>query len=116
MPSIGKSGEGEILWIRKDALASAGLGKETVALLMRISRDGKEERRQRQARGIAAARARGVRLGRPEAEMPEDFGRIVTEWESKRISLEGALRLCGISRATFFRRLKRYREGRKEGS
>lgn len=115
MSGIGRSGEDGILWIRRDALESAGLEEETFSLLLRLSRREREECRQRQAQGIAAARAKGVWLGRPKAELPEDFGRIVAEWESKRITLEGALQLCGISRVTFFRRLKQHRETRKEG-
>lgn len=39
--------------------------------------------RQRQAEGIAAAKARGVRFGRPEKEIPADFEEIVAAWEQK---------------------------------
>ena len=39
--------------------------------------------RQRQAEGIAAAKARGVRFGRPEKEIPDDFEEIVAAWEQK---------------------------------
>ena len=38
---------------------------------------------QRQAEGIAAAKARGVRFGRPEKEIPDDFEEIVAAWEQK---------------------------------
>ena len=67
--------------------------------------------RQRQAEGIAAARARGVRFGRPAVPAPEGFPGIVTEWEAGRLSLAEALLLSGLSRRTFYRRLGEYRSG-----
>ncbi len=66
-------------------------------------------RKQRQAEGIAAAKARGVRFGRPLCESRADFGQVVEEWENKQIPLASALSQCGMSQATFFRRLKQYR-------
>lgn len=65
--------------------------------------------KKRQAAGIAAAKARGVRFGRPRIETPENFGEIVVSWQDKKISLQTALQLCGMSQTTFFRRLKQYR-------
>ena len=65
--------------------------------------------RQRQAEGIAAAKARGVRFGRPEIETPDNFGEIVRRWEQNRLSFQEVTRLCGMSQATFYRRLREYR-------
>lgn len=42
----------------------------------------------RQEQGIAAVKARGVRFGRPEAQVPEEFPKIVMDWERKRISID----------------------------
>lgn len=63
----------------------------------------------RQAQGIAAAKARGVRFGRPEKEMPEDFIMLVNKWERKELSMKELLQKCEISSATFYRRLREYR-------
>ena len=71
--------------------------------------------RKRQAEGIAAAKARGVRFGRPEKRVPEDFGKIVKEWERKNIPISEVLKLCGMSEATFYRRLREYRLRRGDG-
>ena len=65
--------------------------------------------RQRQAEGIAAAKARGVRFGRPQIIMPEYFGKTVRSWERKEITVEEAVRRCGVSESTFYRRLREYR-------
>lgn len=65
--------------------------------------------RKRQEQGIVAAKARGVRFGRPEVEVPQEFPRIVVEWENKNISFDEALEKSGLSQATFYRRLREYR-------
>ena len=65
--------------------------------------------RQRQQQGIAAAKARGVRFGRPEKPLPEDFTQIVRKWEQKELDLQDVLEKCNISDATFYRRLRQLR-------
>ena len=65
--------------------------------------------RQRQAEGIAAAKARGVRFGRPEKPMPADFPQIIKSWERRQIAFPEVLKRCDMSKATFYRRLREYR-------
>ncbi len=65
--------------------------------------------RKRQEQGIAMAKARGVRFGRPEARVSEEFPKIVRDWERKRISIDVALEKCGVSESTFYRRVREYR-------
>ena len=78
-------------------------------ILSFVAQNERENIRKRQAEGIAAAKARGVRFGRPRSEFPDDFGATVREWEQKRISFSEALFRCGVSKATFYRRLREYR-------
>lgn len=65
--------------------------------------------RKRQEQGIAAAKAKGVKFGRPETPMPDDFGEIVRKWEKGKIKLKEVVQKCGMSQATFYRRLREYR-------
>lgn len=81
-------------------------------ILSFVAQNERENIRKRQEEGIAAARARGVRFGRPALETPEDFVRLVTAWEQKRITVEQIVEQCGISEATFFRRLRELRLNR----
>ena len=74
-------------------------------LLSYCSQKERESIRQRQAEGIAAAKKRGVKFGRPVREAPGDFGDIVRRWEEKELTFEETLKLCNLSRATFYRRL-----------
>nr|WP_294469781.1 recombinase family protein [uncultured Sellimonas sp.] len=69
--------------------------------------------RQRQAEGIAAAKARGVKFGRPQIVMPEHFQKTVRLWERKEITIQEAIERCGVSEATFYRRLKEFREEKR---
>ena len=65
--------------------------------------------KKRQAEGIAAAKLKGVRFGRPEISPPDNFAEIVAAWEAKKITFAEAIRQCGMSEATFYRRLREYR-------
>ncbi|MBR2800234.1 MAG: recombinase family protein [Oscillospiraceae bacterium] len=60
--------------------------------------------RKRQAQGIAAARARGVHLGRPAIPPPENFDEIVRDWEHGKLTTKEASQRCGMSEGTFYRR------------
>lgn len=60
--------------------------------------------RKRQAEGIAAAKARGVHMGRPVINAPPDFNQIVKAWEKKEITMEDAMKRCRMSETTFYRR------------
>ena len=64
--------------------------------------------RQRQAEGIAAAKARGVKFGRPRIPLPENFHEIYGRWRNKEVSVTEAARLCGLSKSTFHNRALKY--------
>ena len=59
--------------------------------------------RQRQAEGIAAARARGQRFGPPPKQKPENYGAYVKEWQDGSISAREAARRLGIAHSTFLK-------------
>ncbi len=65
--------------------------------------------RKRQEQGIAAAKAKGVKFGRPGVAAPKGFAKIVRDWERKKISFGEALKRSGLSQATFYRRLREQR-------
>jgi DNA invertase Pin-like site-specific DNA recombinase len=78
-------------------------------ILSFVAQSERESIKKRQAEGIATAKARGVKFGRPEKEAPDDFGRIVKAWEQKKLSFADVLEKCNMSEATFYRRLREYR-------
>ena len=64
--------------------------------------------RQRQAEGIAAAKARGIHLGRPPEPLPENFHQVYQKWKSGKITGTQAARECGMPLATFRYRAEIY--------
>ena len=78
-------------------------------ILSFVAQNERENIKKRQAEGIAAAKLKGVRFGRPEISPPDNFAEIVAAWEAKKITFAEAIRQCGMSEATFYRRLREYR-------
>lgn len=71
-----------------------------------VAENERKNIRQRQQEGIAAARLRGVRFGRPLKLLPEDFEGIYKSWQEKRLSAEEAADMCGMAISTFYRKVK----------
>lgn len=78
-------------------------------ILSFVAQSERENIKKRQEQGIAAAKSKGVRFGRPEIPVPANFGKLVQDWEKKKTSFEETLKLCNMSEATFYRRLHEYR-------
>lgn len=66
--------------------------------------------RQRQAEGIAAAKAKGVRFGRPPQPLPPEFHSIYQEWRSGKITGSEAARRCDMPLSTFRYRAEVYKK------
>ena len=68
--------------------------------------------RQRQAEGIAAAKARGVRFGRPPRPLPENYHSAYQRWKSGTITGTAAARECGMPLSTFRYRAEIYEKAK----
>ena len=64
--------------------------------------------RQRQAEGIAAAKARGVRFGRPPKTLPENYRSAYQRWKAGAITGIAAAKECGMPLSTFRYRAEIY--------
>lgn len=72
-----------------------------------VAENERKNIRQRQAEGIAAAKARGVRFGRPPKPLPENFAVVCKDWQDGKITGVEAARRCGMPLSTFrYRALK----------
>ena len=78
-------------------------------ILSFVAQSERDNIKKRQAQGIAAAKARGVHMGRPPITLPQNFGAIVRQWDKKQISLEQAMFQCGMKRSTFFQKVHEYK-------
>lgn len=75
-------------------------------LLGFVAQTERENIRVRQREGIDAAKTRGVRFGRPRIGLPTDFAEIAKRWRQGDFTAWDAARKLGISRTTFFRRVR----------
>ncbi len=71
-----------------------------------VAENERADIRRRQAEGIAAAKARGVKLGRPPKPLPDNFPGVYRRWRAGKLSCTAAARECGMPLSTF-----RYRAG-----
>ena len=74
-----------------------------------VAQTERENIRQRQAEGIAAARLRGTQFGRRPMEMPERFSELAQQWIDGQVSSRKAASQLGISYQTFLRKVKQLR-------
>ena len=75
-------------------------------LLSYVAHVERDNIRQRQAEGIAAARARGVKLGRPALAVPEEFDVVYRKWEDGCLNSRQAAESLGVSHTTFLKWVK----------
>ena len=71
-------------------------------LLSFVAENERANIRQRQAEGIAAARARGVRLGRPPRPLPRNFHPVRRAWRGKQLTLRQAAAACHLPPSTYY--------------
>lgn len=77
-------------------------------ILSFVAENERQNIRQRQAEGIAAARARGVHFGRPSIPLPENFEEIFRSWKNRELTVKEAAELCGMPPSTFYEKARRY--------
>lgn len=87
---------------REKGLLGTLISDLVLALLSYVSENERAEIRQRQAEGIAAAKERGVRFGRPPIPVPDDFEDICHKWREGELTMKDAAEICGLNPQTFY--------------
>ena len=85
------------------------MGRANNILSEGVGRIAEKERltiRQRQAEGIAAAKAQGKNLGRRAVQPPEGFDEVVRRWRAGEITAAEAMRQTGVKKTTFYKLVK----------
>ena len=93
---------------RSDNLTGKLIADIVLQLLSYVAQKERENIRARQKEGIAAARRRGVRFGRPLQPAPPGFAAVAEEFREGNMTMEEALRLTGLKKSTFYARLREY--------
>ncbi len=94
---------------REKNLLGTFISDMVLQLLSFVAQNERENIRKRQAEGIAAAKARGIKFGRPTKELPNEFLKDVKRWSLKEMALSEVVAKHEISERTFYRRLQNIR-------
>ena len=79
-----------------------------LALLSYVAENERTNIRQRQAEGIAAAKLKGIKFGRPPIPLPDNFHKLHQDWRSGKISMKEAARACNMPPKTFYSKAVKY--------
>ncbi|WP_206457868.1 recombinase family protein [Anaerovorax sp. IOR16] len=85
-------------------------GRFILTVFAALSELERENTLQRQKEGIAAARIKGKRFGRPKIEKPKKWDEVISLWTNNRITAVEAMRRLKMNRGTFYRRAKEYKK------
>lgn len=91
--------------VNKDLMGTF-ISDVVLQLLSFIAENERQSIKIRQRQGIDAAKMRGVVFGRPKKALPENFPDIAKKWKEGELSLDKAAELSGVSKPTFYRRIK----------
>lgn len=98
---------------REKNLLGTFISDIVLALLSYVAENERENIRQRQAEGIAAAKARGVKFGRPEKPLPDNFYVVYEAWKKKELTQKEAAKACNLAESTFRDKVKKIENNRK---
>ena len=80
-------------------------------ILSFVAQSERENIKKRQEEGIAAAKARGVRFGRPPIPLPDNFHTVHQAWRNKKMTLQQAAEACEMPVGTFYAKARRLEDG-----
>lgn len=83
-------------------------------LLSFVAENERNNIHERQSQGIAAAKERGVKFGRPASPVPENFDMVRHLWRQKKLTLAQAANACGMKKGTFYGKVRRAEDGDNE--
>jgi len=99
----------EFVSLKENIDTSTPTGKFMLTVFGAVAELEREYILQRQAEGIKAAKARGVKFGRPEKHPPDNFRALIRKWERGQIKTVEVLEECNMSRSTFYTKLKEHK-------
>ena len=95
---------------REKNLMGTFISDVVLALLSYVAESERHNIKQRQEEGIRAAKQRGVRFGRPQKPLPENFKEACRRWDSGELVGRQAAMLCDMPLSTFYKRANQFRD------
>ena len=99
---------------REKSLLGTFISDIVLALLSYVAENERVNIKQRQAEGIAAARAKGVQFGRPSIPLPDNFAGLCEKWRAGDISMREAAARCHLNPKTFYSKAVKYEKNQYE--
>lgn len=93
---------------REKNLLGTFISDVVLALLSYVAENERINIKQRQAEGIAAAKARGVKFGRPPLPISQNFYQMHKDWRAGKITIEEAAKACNMCPKTFYSKAVKY--------
>lgn len=93
---------------REKNLLGTFISDVVLALLSYVAENERTNIKQRQAEGIAAAKARGVKFGRPPLPISQNFYQMHKDWRAGKITIEEAAKACNMCPKTFYSKAVKY--------
>lgn len=93
---------------REKNLLGTFISDVVLAFLSYVAENERTNIKQRQAEGIAAAKARGVKFGRPPLPIPQNFYQMHKDWRAGKITIEEAAKACNMCPKTFYSKAVKY--------
>ena len=91
----------------RQGLLAVFIADLVLQILSFVAETEREHIKVRQREGITAAKARGVKFGRPKLDLPPCFGEVIQRFRNHEITLRTAASLCGMSPTSFWRKSRR---------
>ena len=89
-------------------LMGTSLSDIVLQVLSFVAENERTNIKQRQAEGIAAAKARGIKFGSPPLPLPDNFYEVHKAWRSKKITLKQAAEACNMPVGTFYGKARKF--------
>jgi DNA invertase Pin-like site-specific DNA recombinase len=91
-----------------DDVMKKAINQIILTILTAFAEHERNEIKQRQAEGIAAAKNRGKHLGRPKAEYPSNFEMVYKAWKDGKLKAVEAMDRLNLTKSTFYKLVKQY--------
>lgn len=89
-------------------LMGAFLSDIVLQILSFVAENERSNIKQRQAEGIAVAKSKGIKFGRPSLPLPNNFYEVHKAWRSKKLTLKEAAKTCNMPAGTFYGKARKF--------
>jgi len=103
----------DLISLKENMDTTTPQGRFVLTIFGALSELERENTLQRQKEGIAAAKMKGRKFGRPRIDKPKDWDKVIELWQEKKITATQAMRRLNLNRGTFYRRVNEMDESKR---